>query len=378
MYCEVALDSGLHDSIRVSRHLMDSSRAVDMPPVLTPESEKRLLRIFCFLRQHERKARIRRKRAELVQKLSCSDGGGHAAASPSSYSLAALAPTPLSWHSPPPCSSESDAVVSSKEGTATALKKDALFDQKDLLEELNRLADNTNETRPPTANSKVATPSCSPRAQAAASSTTSAVANHEKTAEAQDHLAELRREIRELEKGLCPSSPFDTSGCIAPADLVSAMKAMSRNPTKWMIWEADDDLDGAIDWHEFRSCYARSLVDKHGLEPNQLYHFTQFLLCDVDGSFTVSGVVALSFWRLGWLTQVLTLILSFLTVTVLELKAGLKKLPGTDHLASKLLVALKDDAEQQLLQKFTLSEYLDIMLADLPSNFNITPAAYKV
>uniref|UniRef100_K3X7N7 EF-hand domain-containing protein n=1 Tax=Globisporangium ultimum (strain ATCC 200006 / CBS 805.95 / DAOM BR144) TaxID=431595 RepID=K3X7N7_GLOUD len=171
----------------------------------------------------------------------------------------------------------------------------------------------------------------------------------------QDHLAELRREIRELEKGLCPSSPFDTSGCIAPADLVSAMKTMSRNPTKteiqWMIWEADDDLDGAIDWHEFKSCYARSLVDKHGLEPNQLYHFIQFLLCDVDGSFTVS---------------------------VLELKAELKKLPGTDHLASKLLVALKDDAEQQLLQKFTLSEYLDIMLADLPSNFNITPAMHKV
>lgn len=54
---------------------------------------------------------------------------------------------------------------------------------------------------------------------------------------------------------------------------------------------------------------------------------------------------------------------------MLEIKAELKKLPGTDHLASKLLVALKDDAEQQLLQKLTLSEYLDIMLADLPSGF---------
>lgn len=58
-----------------------------------------------------------------------------------------------------------------------------------------------------------------------------------------------------------------------------------------------------------------------------------------------------------------------LLLTVLELKAELKKLPGTDHLASKLLVALKDDAEQQLLQKFTLSEYLDVMLSDLPPAF---------
>lgn len=59
-----------------------------------------------------------------------------------------------------------------------------------------------------------------------------------------------------------------------------------------MIWEADDDLDGCIDWHEFRSCYVRSLVDKHGLEPNQLYHLVQFLLCDTDESFTVSGMHA--------------------------------------------------------------------------------------
>lgn len=147
-----------------------------------------------------------------------------------------------------------------------------------------------------------------------------------------------------------------------------------------MIWEVDDDLDGSVDWHEFRGCYARTAVDKHGLEANQLYHLIQFLLCDADESFTVSGSCSpcsdlsgrhASLEELKVIASPNVVISTFWynqSRTVLEIKAELKKLPGTDHLAAKLLVALKDDAEQQLLQKFTLSEYLDIMLADLPSS----------
>lgn len=56
-----------------------------------------------------------------------------------------------------------------------------------------------------------------------------------------------------------------------------------------MIWEVDNDLDGSVSWGEFKGCYVRTLLDSHGLELNQLYYLTQFLLCDTDSSQTVSG-----------------------------------------------------------------------------------------
>lgn len=45
-----------------------------------------------------------------------------------------------------------------------------------------------------------------------------------------------------------------------------------------MIWEADDDLDGALTWDEFRAAYLRAARDRLALEPNQLYHLVLFLL----------------------------------------------------------------------------------------------------
>jgi hypothetical protein len=58
---------------------------------------------------------------------------------------------------------------------------------------------------------------------------------------------------------------------------------------QWMIWEADDDLDGALSWIEFRAAYVRAARDRLALEPNQLYQLVLFLLCDADGSQSVSG-----------------------------------------------------------------------------------------
>ncbi|GLE03367.1 hypothetical protein PINS_up012257 [Pythium insidiosum] len=42
-----------------------SSKSVDIPQVLKPEVEKRLLRVFTALRQHDRKSRLARRVAEL-------------------------------------------------------------------------------------------------------------------------------------------------------------------------------------------------------------------------------------------------------------------------------------------------------------------------
>jgi hypothetical protein len=44
---------------------MESSKNFDIPPVLKPDFERRLVRAFAFLRQHDRKARLAKKIAEL-------------------------------------------------------------------------------------------------------------------------------------------------------------------------------------------------------------------------------------------------------------------------------------------------------------------------
>ncbi|GLE03366.1 hypothetical protein PINS_up012256 [Pythium insidiosum] len=64
---------------------------------------------------------------------------------------------------------------------------------------------------------------------------------------------------------------------------------MMQAQVQWIIWEADDDLDGCIDWDEFRGAFARSVADRQNLEPNQLFYLTHFMLCHSDNSTRVSG-----------------------------------------------------------------------------------------
>lgn len=286
---------------------MESSRAFDVPQSLAPEVEKRLLRVFCFLRQHERKARVARKVAEL-QKLRCAS---------------ALEPDEKRFQF---CEEADDREPDRDEIqavgiSAVSVEAAVLFDQSNLLDELNLLspADSRSKIKLRAAGSESRTPSNNNASVSTTISTISTAPHHEK--EKHDYVLELSREIRELQKGILRVSLSCTNvpGCITVGDILSTMKAMNRSATKvctgnfestselfllhktvdlleisqteaqWMVWEADDDLDGCVDWLEFRSSYARSLVDKHGLEPNQLYHFIQFLLCDTDESFTVLG-----------------------------------------------------------------------------------------
>lgn len=295
---------------------MESSRAFDVPQSLAPEVEKRLLRVFCFLRQHERKARVVRKVAEL-QKLRCAS---------------TLEPDEKRFQFR---EEEDDREpdrdeIQPADVSAVPVEVAVLFDQSNLLDELNLLSptDSRPKIKPRAAGSESRTPSNNNASVSTTVSTISTAPRHEK--EKHDYVLELSREIRELQKGILHANLSCTNvpGCITVGDILSTMKAMNRSATKvcapscvlnlvlgtsraplscffftkllicwnfsqtevqWMVWEADDDLDGCVDWLEFRSSYARSLVDKHGLEPNQLYHFIQFLLCDTDESFTVSG-----------------------------------------------------------------------------------------
>lgn len=223
---------------------MESSKAFDVPQgVLQPETEKRLVRAFCFLRQHERKARAARKVVEL-QKLS----------------LGASVHASRRRHAETVASDDDNDNNNSVQDTTTsgpaAADAAVLFDQADLLGELSSLApgagaadvgDDSKSTRKQKTSEQALvsanasstddekTPSLSPPSAAA---TTAAL--QQQGREKHALMLELGREIRELQKGILPPSSSVWSvdsvggipGCITAGDIVSAMKAMNRVPSK--------------------------------------------------------------------------------------------------------------------------------------------------
>ncbi|KAF4132514.1 EF-hand domain pair [Phytophthora infestans] len=214
--------------------------------VLPPDSVTKLLRVFCFLRQHDRKTRIVKKTSELN-----------------------------AWRSSPQATSQ-------RTDTDEEPQQPSPTEVTDVLAELNLLA----SSEEPDGSAKAAS---GKRGGAGCRNVTAVVA---KTSDSVPTMHELRSEIKELQKGVITGSS-DTSGVITAADLSSCMRSLNRIPTKgevqWMIWEVDDDLDGSVSWEEFKGCYVRTLLDSHGLELNQLYYLIQFLLCDTDSSQTVSA-----------------------------------------------------------------------------------------
>ncbi|KAG6609061.1 Calmodulin protein 1 [Phytophthora cinnamomi] len=282
---------------------MDKKSLEPAAEVLPPDSAAKLLRVFCFLRQHERKARIARKTAELN-----------------------------AWRGPPSPPSACTAEDELQQASQTEE-----LDKKELVVELNLLAAGEEPDGPASTANRSKSGGTGGRNAAAAIANASA-----------STVQELRREIKELQKGVVTNSN-DTTGVITAADLASCMKSLNRVPSKgevqWMIWEVDNDLDGCVSWEEFKGCYVRTLLDSHGLELNQLYYLIQFLLCDTDGSQTVSAD---------------------------EITAELQRIGGTEHLTVKLWSVLDGESEeQQFLRKLTLSEFLEATLADLPTSFSL-------
>ncbi|DAZ98527.1 TPA: hypothetical protein N0F65_007026 [Lagenidium giganteum] len=260
---------------------MESTRNYDVPRVLTPELEKKLLRVFCFLRQHDRKNKIFKKKAEI-----------RALRGKTSMVLA-----------------EQVALVKELEDLSSPLGTP-------------EIEDNLSVNR---------------------------------------QLAELAEEVKELQKGIA-FKDGETGGGISTGDLHSLMKSMGVNMSKvtqglvcnidaeqysrnclsclqselqWMIWEVDEDLDGIVTWEEFKASCARCLADKHNLEPNQLFHLVQFLMCDADNSQSVS---------------------------VAELTDELRKLSGTDYILSKILHEFGSDTDEEQAHKFSLADYLKVIV----------------
>ena len=64
-------------------------------------------------------------------------------------------------------------------------------------------------------------------------------------------------------------------------DLDHALRTLGRQCTKkqleYMIWEVDENLDGEINWDEFKMMYHRNVTDETGLEPFELFNIVQFM-----------------------------------------------------------------------------------------------------
>jgi hypothetical protein len=74
----------------------------------------------------------------------------------------------------------------------------------------------------------------------------------------------------------------DGDGRVSPRELSIALRRLGarRDPAsiEIMVWEVDEDHDGAAGWAEFRRAYDRCAADADACEPRQLYNVVIFML----------------------------------------------------------------------------------------------------
>lgn len=118
---------------------------------------------------------------------------------------------------------------------------------------------------------------------------------------------EIRKIDQTLEKLASELSALQSSSSkfIRNEDLFDAIKALGKACAKKeisdMIWEADENLDGVVDWDEIRAMFNRNLLDKTELEPSNLFNVVQFMTYDKKncGTITADDTMAILFARYG-------------------------------------------------------------------------------
>lgn len=102
----------------------------------------------------------------------------------------------------------------------------------------------------------------------------------------QEECAALTRRIEEID-----AKP-DAVKRVHARDLMCALEYLGKHTNKKevedMLWEVDEDIDGAVSWTEFELMFRRNIQDKTGLEPCQLFSVVQFLMYDKEGVGMVS------------------------------------------------------------------------------------------
>jgi len=84
--------------------------------------------------------------------------------------------------------------------------------------------------------------------------------------ETEQKIADLRQQLNNLD--------LNHDKKISCNDIVEIYKVLhhkiSKKEVEELIWEADEDLDGCINWTECRLMFGRNIFDKTGLEPSRL------------------------------------------------------------------------------------------------------------
>lgn len=123
----------------------------------------------------------------------------------------------------------------------------------------------------------------------------------------EDIEAELKEINGELEKHRQELNTLQSqqNKSINHLDLIDAIKALGKvcgkKEVQDMIWEADENLDGVVDWEELKAMFNRNLMDKTDLEPVNLFNVIQFMTYDkkLCGTITADDTMAILFARYG-------------------------------------------------------------------------------
>lgn len=82
----------------------------------------------------------------------------------------------------------------------------------------------------------------------------------------QARIDELKNQLQMLE-----SKPDRKISC---GDVLEVFKWLKQKTSKKeveeIIWEVDENLDGHLDWDEFRLMFNRNIMDRTGLEPSRM------------------------------------------------------------------------------------------------------------
>ncbi|KAI8473767.1 MAG: outer dynein arm-docking complex subunit 3 [Monoraphidium minutum] len=81
-------------------------------------------------------------------------------------------------------------------------------------------------------------------------------------------------------------------GRIDSEELNAVFAALGHRPRRGevddLLWEVDEDCDGAVNWAEFQRLYRRCREDGGGTEPRGLFNVIEFVMHDREGAGAIS------------------------------------------------------------------------------------------